>query len=68
VKFNCDALSDAAKAKRRAERAWHDWFAWRPVKVAHGDCRWLETIERRKEHWFANDYIFSRSYYRAKET
>lgn len=26
----------------------HRWFAWRPVKVADGDCRWLEYIERQR--------------------
>lgn len=27
---------------------WHDWFAWRPVKVGECDYRWLETVRRRK--------------------
>jgi len=26
---------------------WHRWFAWRPVTVSPGDCRWLETVQRR---------------------
>lgn len=26
---------------------WHDWFAWHPVRVGDGDCRWLETVERK---------------------
>lgn len=35
----------AARIARRAK--WHRWFAWRPVKVAPGDIRWMETIDRR---------------------
>lgn len=26
---------------------WHPWFAWYPVRVGPGDCRWLETVYRR---------------------
>lgn len=26
---------------------WHEWFAWRPVRVAPGDYRWLEMVERK---------------------
>jgi hypothetical protein len=34
---------------------WHPWFAWRPVKVDSGECRWLEWIERRRKEDFAVD-------------
>lgn len=58
MKFNCDYFGDVLKQRRRARHAkeeekeyrlirWHSWFAWFPVRVAHGDCRWLETIERK---------------------
>ena len=30
---------------------WHDYFAWWPTKVADGDCRWMETIERKADYW-----------------
>lgn len=41
MKWDCDA-----RFKRKLE--WHTWFAWHPVKIAPGDCRWLETILRRR--------------------
>lgn len=40
MKFNCDS------GKER-KMTWHIWFAWFPVRVAKGDCRWLEKVERR---------------------
>jgi len=30
-----------------AQRQWHNWFAWHPVRVGRRDCRWLETVWRR---------------------
>lgn len=39
MKFNC--------TPKNFKLIWHDWFAWRPVRVADNDCRWLETIARR---------------------
>jgi hypothetical protein len=52
MKYNCDARADRRKAKELAYmafiRQWHTKFAWWPIKLAHGDCRWLETIERRR--------------------
>lgn len=59
MKFNCGLLPDEklALAKKRsvalgtARAEWHDWFAWHPVKVASGDCRWLEVIERKIPGW-----------------
>lgn len=46
MRFNCD---------RKATRAdyflnWHRWFAWYPVKIKTGDCRWLEIVERKYEY------------------
>jgi len=37
-------------AKRRQVGGWHDWFAWRPVKVRNRnhDRRWMEVVRRRK--------------------
>jgi hypothetical protein len=49
---------------------WHKWFAWYPVHLGNGDCRWLEYVERRKEF---NDGIYiatmmtHRVYYRPHE-
>jgi len=39
--------------KIAAWKEWHPWFAWRPVRVGHRDCRWLEWVERRREY---NEY------------
>lgn len=41
-----------------SQKAWHPWFAWRPVRLwtmdgTFGRIVWLETIERRRnpEPW-----------------
>lgn len=52
MKFNCDRLSDYLY-QRKCEKfdnqqQWHPWFAWRPIRVAYRDCRWFETVQRRK--------------------
>lgn len=57
MKFNCDY--------RDRVRNWHDWFAWYPVKISEGDCRWLETIEVRADVSGSGRYIWGWSY-RAK--
>ena len=44
MKFNCGPYSYTRWLNKRL---WHLWFAWRPVRVAEGDCRWLEFVERR---------------------
>lgn len=45
MKFNCGPTY-AEKEAMLCE--WHPYFAWLPTRVAAGDCRWLETIERRR--------------------
>lgn len=35
-------------AKRRRAKMWHPWFAWRPVRLNHGGCRWWEWLERKE--------------------
>lgn len=55
MKFNCgksreQRLRDAfvvAEKNAEAARNWHKHFAWLPVRVAEGDCRWLEFVMRR---------------------
>lgn len=44
MKFNCGMTY--AEYEERLQR-WHLWFAWHPVRVAKGDCRWLEKVERK---------------------
>jgi len=52
MKFNCDRVEDWCRKhqKQRVERLakMQRWFAWRPVVVGHGDCRWLEVVVRRR--------------------
>jgi len=44
MKFDCGKTPE----ERNAElKAWHDWFAWIPVRVGSHDCRWLEIVERK---------------------
>jgi hypothetical protein len=40
MKFNCEPTVEP-------KMTWHTWFAWFPVRVGPGDCRWLEKVERR---------------------
>lgn len=44
MKWDCDARYER-KYTRLSD--WHRWFAWYPVRIDYGDCRWLETVERR---------------------
>lgn len=43
MKFNCGPTSEE---RRKAKEEWHPWFAWHPVRIGSGDCRWLETVDR----------------------
>lgn len=49
MRFNC---GPSREEKILAKEEWHQWFAWRPVRVASGDCRWLETVERKGRYLF----------------
>lgn len=70
MKFNCNALGDYLKARRREkiirQQDWHDYFAIIPRKLAHGDCRWLETIERRVDYYYVYGSQSRYPHYRAK--
>jgi hypothetical protein len=52
MKVHCGE-THAEKWKRLGE--WHPWFAWYPVRIAPGDCRWLEFVARRM---FREDTIY----------
>lgn len=72
MKFDCGpsraekrkarAIIRAGKIKAKYERLrnWHPHFALFPVRIAKGDCRWLETVERRgtqqRGYWPGEDY------------
>ena len=51
MKFKCGPTHKEIIAKIEIMENWHDHFAWWPVSVARGDCRWLETVERRYYQW-----------------
>lgn len=59
MKFDCgDTVEDRRIRAKRAKEQWHPWFAWRPVRIGAGDCRWLEYVER-KVTWVSYDDINS---------
>jgi hypothetical protein len=47
MKFNCKTKEAKNQEKERHIQQWHDWFAWRPVRIGPEDCRWLEVVWRR---------------------
>lgn len=46
MKINC---GPSWWEKHLAKKEWHLFFALWPRRIAKGDCRWLETIERKGE-------------------
>ena len=58
MKFNCGPTPEERADERRRQQAeerikleqWHDYFTWWPIRIGSGDCRWLETIERKGEY------------------
>lgn len=65
MKLNCDRFSDWLKERRKRRQLaklerisqmeqWHDHFVLYK-KLGHGDCRILETIQRRlvRKYWWA---------------
>lgn len=52
MRFNCGpSLAQKRWDKKLKMKDWHKHFCWWPVRIANGDCRWLETIERRYDVW-----------------
>lgn len=49
MKFDCGPDWKEYKEKREA---WHKWFAWRPIRLASHDCRWLEIVYRKGEYYY----------------
>lgn len=51
MKFDCDSRRIRREEKTAAREAalleWHRVFAIFPVRIATGDCRFLELVERR---------------------
>ena len=57
----------------RARKRWHDWFAWRPVRVPTAGRQsgqtlvWLETIQRRTKYCYFPGGSFYDKEYRFKK-
>ena len=44
MKFDC---GPTRAEKHQAKKEWHLHFAWWPIRVGLGDCRWLEWVMRK---------------------
>ena len=47
------------KEKKAKREQWHDWFAWRPVRVSDTEKLWWITVQRKGEHrydWEGTSY------------
>lgn len=62
MKFKCGPTEEeyhakwkAMEEKRKKKFEWHTWYAWYPVSVRMGECRWLETVQRRRKY-YAGEY------------
>jgi hypothetical protein len=44
MKWNC---GPSWEEKHETRQQWHPWFAWHPVRVGTGDCRWFEYVDRK---------------------
>lgn len=59
MKFNCPKIIP------KDIYQWNPWFAWYPVRVRDGSCRWLETVHRKAipktyvnyDDWQTYEYI-----------
>ncbi len=58
MRYDCDKWRDRRNARWQAKWEWHPWFAWWPVRIAHNDCRWLETVERKLCASYSYDYYY----------
>lgn len=54
MKWDCDKKHRDKFARQlksfEESKQWHKVFAWWPTRVASGDCRWLEYVERRNRN------------------
>lgn len=48
MRFNCGPTYEE---KLAAKEKWRIWFAWYPVRIGSGDCRWLEHVKRKRTSW-----------------
>lgn len=56
MKFNCGPTPEQKEADRLHRLTnWHPFFVMWPRRLGEGDCRWLETIERRGRYLLGFD-------------
>lgn len=63
MKLSCGPDQDTRRQRRRQKARdywlnWHRWFAWYPVRIKEGDCRWMEFVERKADRVGAFGMIF----------
>lgn len=63
MKFDCGDTYDVYLAK---QWQWHSFFAIFPRRVGPRECRWFETIERRRERRGTFSGCYWHTEYRAK--
>jgi hypothetical protein len=69
MKWDCGPTAREMWEKYVAEQAeWHPFFCWWPRRIGPRDCRWLETIERKREWWGAMGYGGWLTNYRALDS
>lgn len=72
MKFNCgETVKEAQRRVWSHYCNWHDWFAWRPVRVGHKDCRWLEVVRRKADYVGEGFFVMNAPcgcMYRAKDS
>lgn len=52
MKINCGpSLFERIEAAEERKKDWHDFFTILPRRIAPGDCRWLETIQRKGKRY-----------------
>lgn len=49
MRFRIGNTQEQIDAWVRRVEDWHDWFAWRPVRLRMGEWVWLETVQRKGE-------------------
>lgn len=60
MKFDCNPGKRKQK-KIIARETWHRWFAWYPIEIEKGDCRWGEVVERKAKYihgWFGGIWLW----------
>lgn len=54
---------DAAEREAVRLRNWHRHFCLIPTRVAEGDCRWLEWVDRKFDYTFCVRSMFNANHF-----